>query len=136
MRFLVFLLLYGMLALSGGFLTVYWGVMATRRVRALGGLDIRLDRVFWIALALSISNLGLTVLAATRAFSNGMNGLPPNMMGLVGLAVGTGLMVMLLSQIMMVWLADLERSRPVWLWGMAAMSLVWSLVCVLLVQGT
>lgn len=134
MRFLVFLLLYGMLALTGGFLFVYWGVTAAHRVRTLGGLAVRLDRVFWIALALSISNLGLTMLALGRAFTNGVYGLSPTLTGWPGIVIGTGLMVMLVSQIVMVWLADLERARPFWLWGMAGVSLLWSLACVLLVR--
>lgn len=134
MRFLVFLLLYGMLALSGAFLTVYWGIIASHRVRAIGALDVRLDRVFWIAGALSISNLGLVLIAASRAWSNGVYGLSSNLTGATGSLIGLGLMVMLLAQVMMVWLADLERSRPLWLWGMAMVSLVWSLVCVLVVR--
>jgi hypothetical protein len=134
MRILVFLLLYGMLALTGGFLFVYWGLCAARRVRALGAITIRFDRVFWIALALSVSNLGLTLLALGRAFTNGMYGLSSNLTGGPGFAIGTGLMIMLVAQIVMVWLADLERARPLWLWGMAGISLLWSLVCVLLVR--
>jgi hypothetical protein len=134
MHFLIFLLMYGMLALSGVFLAIYWGFAAARRIKAVGPVDVRMDRVFWIASSLAINNFGLAILAAGRAWTNSIYGPPSDTPGSTGFVIGTGLMVILLAQVMMVWLADLERARPLWLWGMTGISLLWSLVCVALVR--
>lgn len=129
MRFFTFVFLYGMLSLSGLFLSVFWGIVTARRVKQIADRGLRHDRYFWLAFSLALNSIGSVVLFGTRAGSNIRFGLSQMLYGIDGLLIATGLIVVLLAKVMMVWLADLERPKPRWLWTMGATTLVWTLIC-------
>jgi hypothetical protein len=134
LRLWVFMFLYGLLAITGGFLTVFWGMVTFRRFKSLPAQELRMDRYFWLAASLAVNSVGSMILFGGRAWVNAIFGISQNLLGASGLVIGVGLVLVLLAKIMMVWLADLERAKPLWLWGMGGMTLLWSIVCVTLAR--
>ena len=129
MREFIFVYLFGMLFLTGGFLSVFWGRMAKRRWSALRNAR---DRVFLISSVFATGSVGLMFVSIGRLVGNVNHGLSAIALGFEGNFVTFGLLLLLLSQIGMVWLADLERPRPLWLAGMAALSILWAIACLFL----
>ena len=129
MREFFFFFLYGMLTVTGVFLSVFWTRLAAHRLRAIDGAW-RHDRYFWLAAALGFNSIGSVVLFGARAWGNIHYGLSRQLFGWEGMIIGIGLTVILGAKVMMVWLADLERPKPRWLWGMGAITIVWSAICI------
>lgn len=126
--------LYGMLALTGVFLTIFWAWKAAARIKSLPAGEWRLDRYLILALALAVFNFGLTVVCGGRAQGNIALGTSPLISSFPGgWVIMTGLAVQLIGCGLMVWLADLEATRHrVWTWGMLAMGIAWLLACMVL----
>jgi hypothetical protein len=130
MRWFLFVYLYGLTALTGMFLFVFWGYVARNRARVLDRAGLLIDRYFWAASGIALVGLGLLVEAISRAWGNIEHGLSPILRdGIEGIAIAVGLAITLAGATVLVWLADLERERPRWLWGMGFMALSWAWAC-------
>lgn len=122
-----YLFLYGMLALTGLFLTAVWGELAVRRYRRLHGKGVRHDRYFWLCLGLCVNAVGSVALFGVRGLTSARSGLSPHHLTWEGSFILAALATILLGKTMMVWLADLEKDHPRFLWGMVAFSVAWSI---------
>jgi len=134
MREFVFFFLYGMLALTGMFLLPFWSKLMRRRVSSLPANALRMDRYFWLTVAFTLVAIGSIEMFGARAIGNATNGLSSHLYGVEGFFIGKGAATILLGMAVMVWLADLERRKPRWLWGMGAVALAWTAVCLWLVN--
>jgi hypothetical protein len=135
MRLFLFVFVYGMLALTGAALAWIWTRIAVKRVAVLGRGELMGDRYFWLAAALGVNSIGSVVLFGTRAWTNLTQGISPMLIGIDGALIFFGLAVVLAAKGMMVWLADLEREHPRWLWGMGLLVLVWGGFCAWMANG-
>jgi hypothetical protein len=131
-RELLFLYLYGMLALSAAFLAAFWGWFAYKRHRALEGRP-GLDRYFLLSAGLALDAIGGVFVFGTRVAANIHYGLSKALTGWEGLGIAVGLLMMLCAKVLLVWLADLEREPPVWTWlkWMGVFTILWGVAAVL-----
>lgn len=134
MREVFFVFTYGMLAMTGLFLTVYWGSVLSKRSRFLRDWKlIRIDRAFWLAAILVGFAAGMVLVGVARTWGNLVHGVSAIARGPEGYVLGAGLIFLLVSQTAAVWLADLDHNPPRWLWGMGIISILWSIAVVSLV---
>jgi hypothetical protein len=118
MREWLFIFLYGALSLVGLFLAPFWGFLAVKRAKRIAGRwTVSSDRYYVLALAICILSVGETLVFGARAVGNlqyGLSGILRNPWD--GVVIGTGLGLVMVGKMMLVWLADLEREPPVWSW--------------------
>lgn len=126
MRLNLVILVYGMMTLVGCFLAAFWSSMAWARFRRLRWSMLKVDRYFWLASSLAMFSVGSMILFGARTHGNIVYGISNYLMRIEGIFIILGASVILVSQMMMVWLADLERGRPVWLWGALAITVLWT----------
>jgi hypothetical protein len=130
-RYLFFVFLYGIVTMTGLFLCAFWANKAVERKQVLPRIAITYDRYFWLSTSMAIMGLGLTVLFGGRTYMNATHGLS----GFLkndgeAIILGAGLVLVFVGQGLMVWLADLENNKPMWLIGMAAITLIWAGICI------
>jgi hypothetical protein len=119
---------FGMLALTGSFLVVFWGNMAWCRVKKIGWQASKNDRLFLLSSTFTITALGTILIHGARAVSNIHYGLSAHLKGPEGMFIGTGIAFILIGQMIIVWIADLERPNPIWLWGMGIIGAMWAVI--------
>lgn len=125
MREFVFFFLYGMIAFTGLFLSWAWLRLALARLKLINGAW-RHDRYFWLASAFGVNSLGCLFIYTARGAGNIIKGTSNHLLGVEGFVIGVGLSLLLLSQIAMVWLVDMERTKPRWLWIMGGITIGWA----------
>lgn len=118
MREGLFVFLYGALFLTGLFLCPFWALLAAKRYQRIAGRwTVASDRYFILAAAISVMALGDTLEFGTRTQGNMRFGLSSILLnGVDAFVIGTGLSLVLVGKLMLVWLADLEREPPLWSW--------------------
>jgi hypothetical protein len=118
MREWLFVSLYGALFFIGLFLAPFWAFLACKRVKRIAGRwTVSSDRYFMLAAAISVLSFGETLVFGARTWGNMTLGLSAILRdGWDAVIIGTGLSLVLVGKIMLVWLADLERQPPIWSW--------------------
>lgn len=105
--------LYGSLLIVGGFLAVFWGQFARKRLHSIEHAWYR-DRYFILATGFAIWTSGQVILNIGRLVGNLTHGLSAIMLRPEGLVIAGGLLLVLGGSFLFVWLADLERHPPRW----------------------
>lgn len=118
MRELLFVFLYGALFIVGLFLSPFWGVLAAKRAKRVAGRwTLASDRYFMLAAAICVLSGGDTFVFGARTTGNLQYGLSPILRsGWDATLIGTGLAIVLVGKVMLVWLADLEKEPALWTW--------------------
>lgn len=124
----VFFFLYGMLATTGPFLSLFWIDKAARRLMVVDG-RWRHDRAFWLAICFAASSTGVTFIYVARAVGNIIKGPSAHLQGIEGISIAVGLSFALMGVVILTWLMDLERERPIYLKCMGALTVVWAAFC-------
>jgi hypothetical protein len=115
MREFIFLFLFGAVTIASLKLAGFWGWFAYRRCKSVGcASPIIRDRYFVLALAIALDAVGTFAYAGTRVIANIHYGLSRALHGAEGYGVAAGLVAVLASKTMLVWLADLENDPPRW----------------------
>lgn len=128
-REFLFIGLYGILVLTAAFLFAFWGWFAIKRYRKLAPRQARSDRYFLLASGLALDAGGGAIVFGFAIFANASYGLSRALVSAEGIGIAIGLLVMLASKVLFVWLADLEREPPVWTWlkWMGVLTIAWGL---------
>lgn len=134
MREFAFLFLYGMLTVTGIFLSVFWTRLTWCRLKLLERSERLQDRYLFLAGALGINSIGSVILFGGRLEGEVRHGLSPMLYGWEGFVIALGLSTILLAKVLMVWAADIEEDRrPRWLWAMGATAVFWTVGCLVLI---
>ena len=86
---------------------------------------LRVDRYFWLTVIFASYSYGMVLVGASRTWGNIVYGLSPIASNHSGTFLGLGLIFLLFAQGGIVWLGDLDRGRPIWMWGMVAVTVLW-----------
>lgn len=131
MRDWLFVFLYGALLIIGLFLFPFWGWLALKRARRVQGRwTLGSDRYFMLAASICVLSLGDTFVFAGRTWGNLTYGLSSILRSRWdAVIIGTGLAIVLLGKVMLVWLADLEKEPAVWNWTkwLTGATILWAL---------
>jgi hypothetical protein len=129
-RAFIFLFLFGTIVLIGIFLSLFWGGLAIRRKRLVGGKwKLSSDRYFVLALSVAMFAFGLTISYMGRLIGNLLYGLSALIQhDQAAWLIGSGLSFVIIGSAGMVWLADLESRRVTWKWciTMLLLTLGWA----------
>lgn len=121
-REFTFFFLFGMIAITGVFLSVFWGRLAIRRWRQVETIYRKKDRYFWMLLAFTLVSTGAVLNFGARAVINIKDGLTYILRETPeAYFIAAGSFSVLLGMVVMVWLADLEKvkTRYIWIMGVA-----------------
>lgn len=128
----LYLIVYGVLLISGIYLTFAWGAVARRAYRARVGTLVG-DRYLMVATGLVVNSVGMVVVFGTctyQAFATSVWDIP----GPVGALIMAGLLLMTLSKTILVWAVAVRHRSTLWLSYMA-ISAAWTLFATWWVLG-
>lgn len=115
MKEILALIAYGLLLLSGMFMTVFWGRVAIRRIREITGHPWYDDKYFMISSCLCLAAIGTSMFFAGRAYQFMHAGLStvsqPN---LVSLLILIGLFILAVAKAGFVWAVHCSTQSWVW----------------------
>jgi len=133
MREVAFLYLYGIGALLGVPIALFWATMSWRRYKEITHRWWR-DRYLIVTLSFTAVAAGVVLTHATRTIGNFQYGLSPILRGPDGVPMAIGLTILLVGFLGMIWLADLEVHPPRWKWTRwsVLVSGIWFLTVVVL----
>lgn len=127
MREFYFIMLYGLLMMTGFFLMVFWGSMAAKRCKSVLGCSVRTDRYLALCIIFTIEALGALLLFGGRAAANIHYGLTEHLYTPEAYSIGAGAFIFLLAMLLKVWLADKEYITHKWMWTMGGATVFWTL---------
>ena len=122
----LFIYLYGVAAVVGIGLAIFWGRIAVNRKRQIN-YPWQRDRYFILATGVCLVTGGQAGIDLSRTYGNIEYGLSKILTHPVGWVVFASMLVMIAGLFFMVWLADLETHPPKWTWlkWSAVFTLVW-----------
>jgi len=133
MHEIVFVFLYGLGALIGLPISVYWTGVYLRRHRSMQGRWWS-DRYSLVALSFALVCAGVTITHTSRTIGNLQFGLSPILMRTEGYFIAAGLLLLLLGFFVKIRLIDLETDPPKWRMTQVALgtTAVWLTVSILI----
>lgn len=128
------LIAYGLLLLSGLFMTFFWGRIAIRRLQDQRSRSLH-DKYAILSSCLCLASIGTGMFFSGRAYQFMAEGLSTvSQRGWVSILVLTGLFTLAAAKAGLVWAAHCDRKNKLWLAYMA-LSILWVVIALIWVWG-